>query len=604
MIQEVKKIFDAIYKLNYILSKEQKVYCVIVFIMSLISAVLELLGVSVVIPLMSALLYVDELRNNVYASKIFAFFHLETNIQIIFFVCCSVAIIYIIKNAFTIFYNWVSAKFANKIRRELSLKVFEAYTMQGYGYFADNNSSQLLTGIGGDPQSVQTIVSNLYMLMTRVLTVVAMLTFIIVQASYMAIALIILAALSFGISEIVFKNRMKKAGAEQRHYSYLARQASIEAIQGSKEIFAMNRQNYFTEEYRRCMEQYDRASVEATVGAAAPSSILETVCVIGVVFAVAFQAINTTDINTMIMQIATVALAAFRILPYLGTIMGCANTIVFNSLGLVKAYNTLYEVDCLEKKSSVLKSADNTQSTNRKYVFQREIVLSNIEFSYSERDNKVLSGLNLRIKKGMSIGLIGASGAGKTTLADIILALYKPQSGMIYMDGINIEMIGDEWHYITGYIPQSVYLSDASVRKNVAFGIRDKNIDDVKVWKALEMAQLKDFVESLDEGLDTRVGEWGVKFSGGQRQRIAIARALYNDPDILIMDEATAALDNETEKAVMESIELLQGIKTLIIVAHRLTTVQKCDAIYEIIDGKAVQRTKEEIFGEENEEKN
>lgn len=209
-----------------------------------------------------------------------------------------------------------------------------------------------------------------------------------------------------------------------------------------------------------------------------------------------------------------------------------------------------------------------------------------------------MDGLNLKIKKGNSIGLIGASGAGKTTLADLILALYTPQNGSICMDGIDIKVLGEEWHRITGYIPQTVYLSDTSIRKNVAFGIKESEIDDDKVWKALEMAQLKDFVEDLEDGLDTRVGEWGVKFSGGQRQRIAIARALYNDPDILIMDEATAALDNETEKAVMESIELLQGLKTLIIVAHRLTTVKKCDKIYEIVGGKAVLRAKKEIFGE------
>lgn len=598
MIQEVKKVFDAIHKLNYILSKEQKFYCIIVFIMSLISAVLELLGVSIVIPLMSAILSIDELKKNVYASSIFSFFHLETNFQIIIFICCGVAVVYIAKNAFSILYTWVSAKFANKIRRELALKIFDAYIKQGYRYFADNNSSEILTGIGVDPQSVQTIISNFFTLMVRVITVIAMLCFIIVETPYMAVALFVLASVSLGISELIFSKRMKKAGEKQRDYSYLARQASIEAIQGSKEIFAMNRQKHFVTEYQRCMEQYDRSSADASVGAAAPSNILETVCVIGIVFSVAFQAINASDISTMITQIATVALAAFRMLPYLGTIMGCANTIVFSSLGLVKAYNTLYEVDHMVDQRVLVKSNDGADHTDRKYVFKKEILLKNIDFAYSDHGKKVLDRLDLKIEKGISIGLIGTSGAGKTTLADIILALYKPQGGSISMDGVDINIIGEQWHNITGYIPQTAYLSDASVRNNVAFGISEKEIDDGKVWKALEMAQLKDFVENLENGLDTKVGEWGVKFSGGQRQRIAIARALYNDPDVLIMDEATAALDNDTEKAVMESIEMLQGIKTLIIVAHRLTTVRKCDRIYEIIDGKAVLRSKEEIFGD------
>lgn len=598
MVQEIKKVFDAIHKLNYILSKEQKIYCVIVFILSLISAILELLGVSIVIPLMSAILSIDELKANTYASAVFSFFHLESDFQIIIFICCGVAVIYIAKNAFSIFYTWVSAKFANKIRRELALKIFDAYIKQGYRYFADNNSSEILTGIGVDPQSVQTIISNFFTLMVRVITVIAMLCFIIVETPYMAIALFALALVSFGISELIFSKRMKKAGERQRHYSYLARQASIEAIQGSKEIFAMNRQKHFVTEYRRCMEQYDRSSADASVGAAAPSNILETVCVIGIVFSVAFQAINTSDISTMITQIATVALAAFRMLPYLGTIMGCVNTIVFSSLGLVKAYDTLYKVDHMVDKSVLAEVDDHGDYTGRKYVFKKEIELKNIDFSYSDHGKKVLDGLDLKIEKGTSIGLIGTSGAGKTTLADIILALYKPQGGTISMDGVDINIIGGQWHNITGYIPQTAYLSDASVRNNVAFGIPEKEIDDGKVWRALEMAQLKDFVQNLENGLDTKVGEWGVKFSGGQRQRIAIARALYNDPDVLIMDEATAALDNDTEKAVMESIEMLQGIKTLIIVAHRLTTVKKCDQIYEIVDGKAIQRTKNEVFGD------
>lgn len=598
MVNEVKKVFDAIHKLQFILSSEQKMYCVIVFLMSLVSALFELLGISIVIPLLMAILSIDELKANSMVSPILDFFHLSTDTQIIFFLCMCIAMIYVIKNAFAIFYTWTSAKFANKIRRELSLEIFRAYIAQGYTYFVNNNSSKILTGIGGDPQSVQTIVSNLFLLMVRILTVICIVVFIVIQTPAIALVLVVLAVFSFAASEKIFKNRMKQSGEEQRNYSHLARQASLEAIQGSKEIFVLNRQNYFTDEYFRCMSKYDNACVKHSVGTTAPTNILEAVCVIGVIFMVAFQALYATDINGLITKLGVIAIAAFRILPYLGAILGCANTIIFNVPGLAAAYNTLSEVKELQKKEPSSTSSGN----NMNIKFQNEIRLSNITFSYSEENGNVLSDLNLVIKKGTSIGLIGTSGAGKTTLSDLILALYKPQSGTIQMDGINIDDIGTQWHYITGYIPQSVYLADSSIRRNVAFGIRESEIDDEKVWKALEMAQLKPFVETLKNGLETQVGEWGVKFSGGQRQRVAIARALYNDPDILIMDEATAALDNETEQAVMESIEALQGIKTLIIVAHRLTTIRKCDEIYEIINGKAVLRSHEEIFGKETTE--
>ena len=595
MVNGMRKVFDAINKLRFILSREQKFYCVVVFIMAAISAVLEILGVSMVIPLLSVIMTIDQIRGNVYAKPILEALHLSSDTQIIIFICTGVALIYIFKNAFAIFYTWVSTKFANKIRRELALRIFNAYVRQGYTYFVEHNSSEILRGIGVDPQSVQTIVFNIFILMIRIITVVCITVFIVLTSPWLALMLLIMIALSSLMSELLFKNRMRRCGMDQREYSQQARQASLEAIQGSKEIFAMNRQKYFTDEYLRCMVKYDRSCATAAVGSSAPNNILEAMCVVGLVSAIAIKAIASGGAGMQITEIAAFALGAFRILPYIGAILGSINTITYNAPGLVVAYETLRETHELEIRQPSVKN--NEKYANAK--LQEEIRLSNITFAYAVEKGNVLEGLDIIIKKGKSIGLIGASGAGKTTLSDLILGLYSPQSGKITMDGTDIEEIGDNWHRITGYVPQSVYLSDASIRRNVAFGIEEDKIDDDKVWKALEMAQLKPFVEELKEGLDTRVGEWGVKFSGGQRQRVAIARALYSDPDVLIMDEATAALDNETEKAVMESIEALQGLKTLVIVAHRLTTVKKCDEIYEIIGGKAVLKSKEEVFGNE-----
>ena len=595
MVNGMRKVFDAINKLRFILSREQKFYCVVVFIMAAISAVLEILGVSMVIPLLSVIMSIDQIRGNVYVKPILEALHLSSDTQIIIFICKGVALIYIFKNAFAIFYTWVSTKFANKIRRELALRIFNAYVRQGYTYFVEHNSSEILRGIGVDPQSVQTIVFNIFILMIRIITVVCITVFIVLTSPWLALMLLIMIALSSLMSELLFKNRMRRSGIDQREYSQQARQASLEAIQGSKEIFAMNRQKYFTDEYLRCMVKYDRSCATAAVGSSAPNNILEAMCVVGLVSAIAIKAIASGGAGMQITEIAAFALGAFRILPYIGAILGSINTITYNAPGLVVAYETLRETHELEIRQPSVKN--NEKYANAK--LREEIRLSNITFAYAVEKGNVLEGLDIIIKKGKSIGLIGASGAGKTTLSDLILGLYSPQSGKITMDGTDIEEIGDNWHRITGYVPQSVYLSDASIRRNVAFGIEEDKIDDDKVWKALEMAQLKPFVEELKEGLDTRVGEWGVKFSGGQRQRVAIARALYSDPDVLIMDEATAALDNETEKAVMESIEALQGLKTLVIVAHRLTTVKKCDEIYEIIGGKAVLKSKEEVFGNE-----
>ena len=197
---------------------------------------------------------------------------------------------------------------------------------------------------------------------------------------------------------------------------------------------------------------------------------------------------------------------------------------------------------------------------------------------------------------GESVEFFGPFGAGKTTLSDIILALLKPSKGKILMDGIDIEELGGTWNRIIGYVPQTVYIVDDSIRNNIAFGEEKVTINDEDVWQALKVAQLDEFVRGLPRGIDTRVGEFGVRFSGGQRQRLAIARAMYHNPEILVLDEATAALDNETENEVMKAIEALQGYKTLIVVAHRLTTVKKCDEIYEVRDKKIIKRNKADVL--------
>ena len=236
------------------------------------------------------------------------------------------------------------------------------------------------------------------------------------------------------------------------------------------------------------------------------------------------------------------------------------------------------------------------ESSHAGIQFQHELSLQNVSFHYPNMEEDVLQEVNLTIQKGQSIAFIGPSGAGKTTVSDIILSLLKPTKGQILMDGIDIEDLGKEWNRIIGYVPQATYIIDASIRHNIAFGEKENAIDDDQIWQALKIAQLEDFVKGLPEGLDTLVGESGVRFSGGQRQRLAIARALYRNPDILVLDEATAALDNDTEEEVMKAIEALQGYKTLIIVAHRLTTVRKCDVIYEVKDKRICPKSKKEIF--------
>lgn len=590
------KIKDALGKLNFILSAEQKRYGVWMLILSLLAAVFEMVGVSVILPLMQVMLKPDDLWDRWYVRRVTEVLHIETNEGLVFLICTVVILVYIVKNVYFIFYSYVTTRYANKIKKELSVRVLEAYMQQGYLFFVNHNSGRLLQGMGGDVSSVYTIVSQLFSLISKGLTIVCIGVFILVQTPALALCLVALVVLCFVLIQLIFRKSMRKYGELQRRYSWYSQQISLESIQGSKEILVMNRQKHFVSMFRKNTDKLNDASLRVDMGARTPTYIIETICITGLLLIVGVMYGKTNDTVELISQLSAIAIAAFRILPSLGGISSAVNSIMFNMPALSAAYETLSQVKELEKEFTL---QEKTDSEHMQHVnFQDKLELKNIVFSYPNAEARVLDGVNITIKRGQAVAFIGPSGAGKTTLSDVVLALLEPQTGQILMDGIDIQELGTRWNHLVGYVPQSVYLIDNSVRNNVAFGYSEEEIDDEKVWKALEMAQIKDFVETLPEGLDTFVGEFGVRFSGGQRQRMAIARALYSNPDILILDEATSALDNDTENAVMEAIDALQGIKTLIIVAHRLSTIRNCDVIYEIKDGKATERSKKEIFPE------
>lgn len=594
MINEISKIRDGIKKINYILTAEQKRYCIVVGLMAIVLSVLELFGVSVILPLMQAFLEPGELRNQKYLKIFIDAFHLESDAEIIVFTCAGIIIVYIIKNLYGILYIWASNKLAYKIKKETSLRVLSTYMKQGYAFFAENNTARLIRGMDADVVSVYAIISQLFIFFSKGLSMAAISVYILVVSSSMALFLVFLLFVCFFITQKLFRKLLQKNGTIVRECGYKLNRTMMEVLQGSKEVLVKNKQEYFVKKYEKYADRQCGARVRIAIGEGSPVYIIEGVCVSGLMLAVAVQTVISDNTVVLLSQMAVIAVGAFRILPSLGALLSSINVIVSNAPALSAAYETLSMVKDLAqsgKKENIEKNKLEEQC-----VFKHELKISNLKFRYKESQKYIINNLDMIIKKGSSIAFIGASGAGKTTLSDIILGLYRPESGDILMDGKSIYEMGRNWSKVVGYVPQSIYMVDSTVKENIAFGIDEEDIDEEKIWKALEMAQLKEFVENLPDGINTRVGEMGVKFSGGQRQRIAIARALYEDPDILILDEATAALDMETEKAVMESIEKLQGYKTMIIVAHRLSTIQNCDMIYEIKNGKAIEKKKEDIF--------
>lgn len=303
---------------------------------------------------------------------------------------------------------------------------------------------------------------------------------------------------------------------------------------------------------------------------------MEAVCVSALLAVVAFKLMRGTHSAYFVSTLSVFAIAAFRLLPSINRIANYMSVIMFNKPAIDAVYHDLKQIDELNlKKYDII-------TTQNKLSIKDKISVKNLYFKYPDADTYVLDNVSFDILKNQSTALIGPSGAGKTTLADIILGALQPTAGGVFVDDKNIMEYMQGWHENLGYIPQTIYLMDDSIRNNVAFGIDEEYIDNTKVERALRQAQLWEFVLGLEKGLDTEIGEGGVRLSGGQRQRIGIARALYNDPEVLILDEATSALDSDTENAVMEAIDSLSGNKTLIIIAHRLTTIRNCNVTYEV----------------------
>ena len=577
----------------YILSARHKRLAFGMFFLGIIAALLELLGVAIIVPILEILLDVSAVKNKWYMQPFIEVLRLDTEVRIIYFICFATIGVYIAKNAYFIFYHWVAFKFAYKVRRELATKVLRAYMKQGYIFFVEHNTSLMFQGINGDIVGIYTILNTFFVMITKLAAVVVIGIFIIYQSKQMAVILILFSVLSIVVVQVIYRRNMKKNGEIRRELACECVQTAMEAIQGNKAILVMNKQNFFVEHYSKVLAEFNRVATKVDLGIASPAYIIEAMCICGVLLAVLIQMGGSGDTSRLLEQLSTIAVGAFRILPALGAVSSGINTITMNIPLMEKTYQTLKEVSELEKAG---KEQKVRPSKHKNIEFKGEIRVDNISFCYPNSEENVLEDADVVIKKGKSVAFIGPSGAGKTTLADIILSLLKPSKGKILMDGIDIEELGGNWNKIIGYVPQTIYIVDDSIRNNIAFGEDKTTIDDEKIWKALEIAQWDEFVKKMPEGLDTKVGEFGIRFSGGQQQRLAIARAMYHNPEILLLDEATAALDNETENEVMKAIEALQGYKTLIVVAHRLTTVRKCDEIYEVRDKKITKRDKADVL--------
>lgn len=590
-MNKFRAIKSILKQLNYILDKKQKRMAIGVFLCITVGSFFELLGVSAIYPFIQSLLTPDELRNEWYIQIITSIFPMDDNKSLMLLLGVGIILLYLIKNGYMLIMIYIQYNFGAKVQRQLSTRLLHSYMIHPYTYFLDVNSAEVLRGINNDVNGVYQILSYLYAILSAILTSAMIAAYLFITDVAMASGVVVLAIVSLILIVFGFQRRMKEMGTKNRSAYAEYTKYAYQSINGIKEIMVTRRKDFFLNHFDQAAEVKRRATLVHSFISNCPSRIIEAVCIGGLIGIVCIRIASGQDASSFVPQLSIFAVAAFSILPSVSKISGHITSLVFYKPSLEATYRNIKEAEKYETEMhQYAVRAEGNDAKEKIINLEEKLEIKDVVYRYPKSEKDVLKETSFSIKKGESVGLIGASGAGKTTMADVILGLLQPQSGNVLLDGHDIFAIPDQWAKIVGYVPQTVFLLDDTVRNNISFGIEPEDVSEENIWKALEQAQLKEFVEQLPKGLDTMVGERGVKFSGGQRQRIAIARALYYNPDILVLDEATSALDTETEAAVMEAIEAMQGLKTMIIIAHRLTTIEKCDKVVEIVDGKAVIR--------------
>ncbi len=563
----------------------QKLQFIALFIIQMIGALLELLGVSLLLPFAEALLNPDELRNSKYLKWMDAYIPISSDEMLVIALLIALIAVFVVKNLYLIFMLYVQYQIVWHNRLRMETNAMEVYLNKPYTYHVQHNSAIIQRIILADIGNVFEVLSNVFLMVSELLTSLFLVILLLRTDTVMTLTIVMILVTFLLSYFLIFKRRLYTYGLVAQEYCSNVYMILAQSIRGIKEIKIYQREKFFNEDFRKNRSIQISMMKRGHFFQQTPKYILELLCTSGVLSVVLFKVINGTPIEAMVPALTVFAFAAYRILPAANRINTEIAYITNNRASIDVVYDVLNNnlgdtTDYDGEDAIITKQVEG----NKKL---QDIELTNLSYQYPTGDHKILDRINLTIKGGSSIALKGPSGAGKTTTADVILGILTPTEGKITYGGTDIQELPEKWFSHLGYIPQNIYLADTSIRANVAFG--DPDPDDEKIWKALEEAQLKDFVLNCPEGLDMTVGEEGIKLSGGQRQRIGIARALYNNPEILVLDEATSALDNETETAVMDAINHLMGKKTLIIIAHRLSTIEKCDKIYEVKDGNIVE---------------
>ncbi len=575
-----------------ILTKREKLTIIPLVVMMVLGALLESLGVTLVIPLITGIMDTSRLTDGPTGAMLQWFFGVQDGksyLAILFLVMIAV---FIVKNAFLVMMAYLQYKTTGRIKARVQNRLLHYYLSRPYSYFLSSDSGKILRTISTDSDYYYATLNHILIFFSGVIMtgIMAVVVFIIDAQITMLLTVVLLG--EYAIILRFIKPYLRKQGLRYREALGRGNGIIVESLRGIKSVKVAGKEPFFEERYAESVDKIMHARLIEQAFAGAPQRLVEAITVSALLAYLLFLLLMDADMSGLVPILSAFVLAAARVLPNVG--------IISNSVSYANYYegslSRVKEIDDEMKREEEARESVDADASAMPKSFQREIRFEDLSYTYPSGEAPVFENVNLIIPRNCSVGITGASGAGKTTLVDVLLGLLEPQSGRIYLDDVPVNPALPAWKDTFAYIPQSVFMLAGSIRDNVVFGQRGsdtKPIDDSLVWDALEAAQLADFVRSLKDGLNTQIGEAGVRLSGGQIQRLGIARALFSNAPILVFDEATSALDYDTEEALMESISKLQGTKTLIIIAHRLATIENCDFIYRVEAGKVQLETRQ-----------
>jgi ABC-type multidrug transport system fused ATPase/permease subunit len=548
--------------------------------------IFEVIGLGVLIPALGVMLNPDIGKQYPELIPYLEFMGNPTQMQLVLGGMLTLVLIYIIKTGYLIFLGWRQSKYTAELSSQLSQQLFLGYLRQPYTMHLQRNSAELLNNIQTEVNLFNSVAQSTISLITEfslIISVALMLVLVEPFGALVVTSFLTISALGF---HRLTKNKLLIWGKNRVIHSERTNQHLLQGLGGVKDVKLMGLENYFSDEYAKHNIANTKLQIKVNTLAQLPRPYLELLAVSGLAGLIALMVVQARPMSLLLPTLGVFVAAAFRMIPSVNRIMSSMQAIRYANPVIDKLYNEF----------KMIREYYENSDQNINLNFADKIIIENLRYHYPNVKNFAIDGVSLTIKKGETIGFIGASGSGKSTLMDLILGLLTPISGSVLIDNKDIQINPRKWQDQIGYVPQSIYLTDDTLRNNVAFGIPINKINNIAVDYAIKAAQLDGFVEGLPEGLETYVGERGVRLSGGQRQRIGIARALYYDPQVLVLDEATSALDSHTEIGVMESIRSLHGTKTILIVAHRLTTLSNCDRLYRFENGKVVQENAQAIL--------